>query len=125
MRSLKVLVVDDEQGIRDLLRDALARHGHTVVCAENGVEAVARAASADPDVVFLDIRMPKGDGLTALKEIRSLKPSVPVVLITGCSRREFTGEAFDLGSSLCLVKPFSTRDVIGALDVLVLEDKAA
>ena len=118
MRPLRILVVDDEQGIRDLLRDAFAQKGHNVTCAENGVEAIARVASSRVDAVFLDVRMPKGDGLTALKEMKTLWPSLPVVMITGCNQCDFTKEAFRLGTFACLIKPFSVRDLVAMLDVL-------
>ncbi len=121
MKPLGILVADDEAGIRELLHDALGSVGHKVVCAENGVEAVARIADEQIDVVFLDIRMPKGDGITALKAILELRPSLPVVMITGCGQAETIDETLANGSFACLVKPFSIRDVLGILDVLQLQ----
>lgn len=118
MKPLGILVVDDEQGIRDLMRDALSLEGHQVVCAQNGTEAIELLLSNKVDVVFLDIRMPKGDGLTALREIRRLNPALPVVMITGCGKRQVIDEAIRLGCDACLIKPFSMRDVVGMLEVL-------
>ena len=80
MKAMKILVADDEPGIRDLISEALSAHGHTVLAAENGVEAVACLAGESVDVVFLDIRMPRGDGLTALKEMLMMSESKLVVL---------------------------------------------
>jgi DNA-binding NtrC family response regulator len=100
-------------------------HGHRVRCAENGVDALAVLAENRMEVVFLDIRMPNGDGLTALKEMRRLKPGLPVVMITGCGKRETIDQALDLGSFACLVKPFSIRDVVGMLEVLGLTQAKA
>ena len=118
MKPLGILVVDDEQGIRDLMRDALSLEGHQVICAQNGTEAIELLSSNKVDVVFLDIRMPKGDGLTALREIRRLNPALPVVMITGCGKRQVIDEAIQLGCDACLIKPFSMRDVVGMLEVL-------
>ena len=118
MKHLRILVADDEPGIRSLIQDALSLRGHNVTCAENGVEALALIASGPFDVLFLDIRMPKGDGLTALKEVRRIRPSMPVIMITGCGKRETIDEALGLGSMACLVKPFSMRDVVAMLDVV-------
>jgi two-component system response regulator AtoC len=118
MKPLGILVVDDEQGIRDLMRDALSLEGHRVMCAQNGTEAIELLSSNKVDVVFLDIRMPKGDGLTALREIRRLNPALPVVMITGCGKRQVIDEAIQLGCDACLIKPFSMRDVVGMLEVL-------
>jgi len=117
MKSSKVLVADDEPGIRSLIEDALSRYGHEVQCVENGVDAIKALSNNSFDVVFLDIRMPNGDGLTALKEIRSLWPNLSVVMITGCGQPEMIDKSMDLGSLACLVKPFSMRDVLGMLDV--------
>lgn len=126
MRPLDVLVADDEKGIRDLLKDALTRQGHSVTCASNGVEALAQVAARDLDTVFLDIRMPNGDGLTVLREIKAMRPGLPVVMITGCGDQVVKGEALSGGCCACLIKPFSTRDVLGMLDVVEsLLDEAA
>lgn len=116
MRQLNVLVVDDEPGIRELISDALSRHGCAVSCAENGVEAVARVAEYHSDIVFLDIRMPKGDGITALREIHKLWPELPVILITGGTDPETLKNVFEMGASACLIKPFSLADIAHMLD---------
>ena len=124
MKSLSILVVDDEPGITELIRDALTMHGHNVICAQNGVEALGLMASNQVDVVYLDIRMPKGDGVTALKEIRKLWPSLPVIMITGCGHRDAIDETLGLGAFACLVKPFSIKDVLGMLDVLGFDEES-
>ena len=111
MKAMKILVADDEPGIRDLISEALSAHGHTVLTAENGVEAVACLAGESVDVVFLDIRMPRGDGLTALKEMRRLWPELPVVMITGGCRRDEVEQGFALGAFSCSLKPFSLNDI--------------
>jgi len=115
---MKILVVDDEPEARRLIRDALSRDGHVVLEAENGLEAVASLDAEPVDAVFMDIRMSRGDGLTALERIRALYPSLPVVMITGCGRNDMIEEAIRLGAVACLVKPFSMGDVVGMLDVL-------
>ena len=116
MRQMSVLVVDDEPGIRELISDALSERGCAVSCAENGVEAVARVAESHPDIVFLDIRMPKGDGITALREIHKLWPELPVILITGGADPAILKNAFQIGASACLIKPFSINDIAHMLD---------
>ena len=116
MKSMRILVADDEPGIRLLLHDALIRYGHEVACVENGTEAVEFVLNNQVDAVFMDIRMPKGDGVWALKEIRKTHADLPVVMITGCSQREFIDETMEHGSLACLIKPFSIRDIIGMLE---------
>lgn len=118
MKQLNVMVVDDEPGIRDLFRDVIAMRGHRAICASNGTEALEMLQADQVDVVFLDIRMPNGDGISTLKHIRTLKPMPKVVMITGDGNREAVDEAMGLGSMLCLMKPFSIRDVTGLLDLV-------
>ena len=118
MRRLSVMIVDDEAGIRDLFNDVITVRGHQVICAGSGSEALDKLRANRVDVIFLDIRMPNGDGISTLKQIRKLKPMPQVVMITGSGRRDAVDVAMDLGSSLCLMKPFSMRDVTGVLDVL-------
>lgn len=117
MKSSKVLVADDEPGIRSLIVDALSRYGHEVHCAENGIDAIIELSHSRFDVVFLDIRMPKGDGLTTLKEIRKQWPGIKVIMITGYAQSEMVDKSMDLGSIACLIKPFSMRDVISMLEL--------
>ncbi len=118
MKTYKVLVVDDESGVRELISDVLKQEGHEVICAENGVEAIAMFAGNEIDVMFLDIRMPKGDGLTTLKVIRSRWPEIPVIIITGCGQHEMLEDAIRLGAMACLKKPFGINDIIGMLEYI-------
>ena len=118
MKQLSVMVVDDEPDIRDLFRDVITMRGHQAICAENGAEALAKLQANRVDVIFLDIRMPNGDGISTLRQVRKLKPMPKVVMITGCGQHEAIDEAMELGSLLCLMKPFSIRDVTGVLEVV-------
>lgn len=118
MKQLNILVADDEPGILSLMNDALTRYGHKVTCAENGIEAVEILKNGKYDIIFLDIRMPRGDGLTALKQIQSKWPTIPVVIITGCGQRDLIDEVVNLGSFACLVKPFSIKDVIAMIQCI-------
>lgn len=114
--KLRVLIVDDERGIRDLLSEVISSEGHQVLCADSGIEALDRLSSSSIDIVFLDVRMPRGDGMTALKEIHSLWPNLPVIMITGGGNREIMIKARELGAVACMIKPFSMVDVIDMLD---------
>lgn len=125
MKSLKVLVVDDEPGIRQLMADALSAQGHAAMCAKNGVEAVASLAVLSVDVVFLDIRMPRGDGLVALAKIKRLWPGLPVVMITGGGRHDEIEQGFRLGANACILKPFSLRELAETMESLASEAQEA
>lgn len=116
MNPLNILVVDDEEGIRDLLYDVLSLNGHNVLRAENGIEALSVISSNPMDVVYLDILMPNGDGLTALRKIRAQWPTISVIIITGCGDRKAVDRTMEIGAFACLAKPFGVKDIIGILE---------
>jgi len=118
MEPLNILVADDELGVRELLYDVLTMHGHNVTCVENGTHALCVLSCCSIDVVYLDLRMPNGDGVSTLKLIRERHPSVPVIIITGSGIGELIDQTMELGAAACLPKPFSISDVIGMLDVV-------
>ena len=84
-RMLKVLVVDDEADMCELLSEALQLEGHEVTCARDGVEAMARASAVAFDVVLTDMRLPGLDGLTLFRELRRASPSTDVIVMTGAA----------------------------------------
>jgi DNA-binding response OmpR family regulator len=93
----KILVVDDEENIRELYRDELAEEGYRVEMAENGTQALAKFESFRPDLVTLDVMMPGMDGIEVLRRIREKDPSVPVLLLTafGEFKQDFSTWASD------------------------------
>lgn len=93
----KILVVDDEEYIRELYRDELAEEGYRVELAEDGQEALAKMAIFRPDLVTLDVKMPGLDGIEVLRRIREKDASVPVLLVTafGEFRQDFNTWASD------------------------------
>ena len=93
----KVLVVDDEESIRELYRAELADEGYAVALAADGVEALGLLESFRPDLVTLDVKMPGVDGIEVLRRIRVKNPTIPVVLLTafGEFRQDFNTWASD------------------------------
>ncbi|MBM4039011.1 MAG: response regulator [Planctomycetes bacterium] len=94
----KVLIVDDEADMRDFAQAALEDDGYQFVFAADGVEAVERAAAEKPDLIVMDVQMPKKDGFAALYDIRrdpALR-AIPVILLTGIAEK--TGVRFDAGT---------------------------
>jgi two-component system, response regulator PdtaR len=104
-KPLRVLIVDDQESIRELLRRQLEKIGHTVVGkASNGMQAIELTRSLQPDIVLMDIEMPKMDGLEATKKILEKYPR-PVVLLTSHDDPEMVRQAGKVGAGAYLLKP--------------------
>ena len=117
----RVLVVDDAEDIRMLLRLRLDRSGEYQVVGEagDGMDAVEQAKKLQPDVVLLDIAMPRMDGLEALPLIREAVPGVRVIVLSGFSRETLEQDALAAGADRYLLKGTHTRELLEAIsDVL-------
>jgi len=106
MKRLRIFIADDESIIRIDLREMLTEMGHEVVGeAATGEEAVRKIAELDPDLIFLDIKMPALDGLEALRKINEQK-LYPVIILTAFSQKDLIEKAVKLGAKAYVVKPF-------------------
>ncbi|HUP38748.1 MAG TPA: sigma-54 dependent transcriptional regulator [Vicinamibacterales bacterium] len=103
----RILVIDDEVGIRDSMRRTLEYQGYQFVGASSGPEGLALIDRDPPDLVFLDIKMPGMDGLEVLDQIKAKHPEVPVVMVSGHGTAQNAFEARDKGASGFIEKPFS------------------
>jgi len=103
--SKKILVVDDEKAICEILEEFLSLFGHSVTSANSGADAIEVVHRARPDVVFLDIRMPGMSGLDVLKEIKALDSSVRVIMISAFGDEETESMARELGADGYIQKP--------------------
>ena len=106
-----ILVADDTQSIRNTLSILLAEEGHTVRLAANGEETLAEYAKRRPDMLLLDIMMPKKNGYKVLKQIRQNDPSLPVIFLSAKGSPADVAMGLNLGSDDYLPKPFD-RDVL-------------
>ena len=116
----KILVIDDEQGIRGLLDTLLSRKGYDVVLAENGPKGFNTFLRERPDVIVLDLKMPGMDGLTVLQQVRSLHPSQPVIILTGAGTPEAERQVRALGVTEFVEKEFSLHLLGDALKRLLV-----
>jgi response regulator NasT len=113
----RVLIAEDEALIRLDLAEMLRDEGYDVVGeAGDGQEAVDLAESLRPDLVIMDVKMPRRDGIDAAAEIAA-KRIAPVVLLTAFSQRDLVEKARDAGAMAYLVKPFSISDLMPAIEV--------
>ncbi len=115
----KILVIDDEQGIRNLLDTLLSRKGYHVVLADGGRKGVELFRRERPDVVVLDLNMPEMGGVAVLQQIRTLKPVQPVIVLTGAGTPEKEQQVHALGVSEFVEKEFSLHLLGDALKRLL------
>ena len=107
-----VLVVDDEVNLCRILGAKLSRSGYNVVAVHDGLQAVEKVRESDFDVVLLDLILPKMDGLTALAEIRNMRSTLPVIIISACENADTVAQAKDHGVSAYVNKPFDLDDLV-------------
>ena len=103
----KVLLIDDEEGIRNLLDTLLRRKGYDVVLADGGRKGLELIRREHPDVVVLDLKMPEMDGMTVLTQIRHTDQKLPVIILTGAGTPETERQVYALGVSEFVEKEFS------------------
>jgi DNA-binding NarL/FixJ family response regulator len=115
--ALRVLVVDDEPIVRDMLAEVLGDAGINVIGqASDGIEGVALARTSQPDAILLDIRMPNLDGLAAGRQIRETDPYVRIVFFSAYDDPALKQEAQAVGASTLLVKGCPLGEIVDALN---------
>ncbi|MFE3326649.1 response regulator transcription factor [Streptomyces sp. NPDC059176] len=115
----RILIVDDEPAVREALQRSLAFEGYGTEVAADGVEALAKVASYDPHLVVLDVQMPRMDGLTAARRIRSAGSTLPILMLTA---RDTVGDrvtGLDAGADDYLVKPFELDELFARIRALL------
>ena len=113
--QFSILVVDDNENIREVLAVILSGSGYRCESAKNGVEAMQRVRQARFDAVVTDLEMPEMDGIALTREIRQHFSSLPVMVMTGHSDEEYRESAFRAGAKEFLSKPFDISDLIKKL----------
>lgn len=113
----RILVVDDEEPVRNVLITFLTRKGYEVEEAGSGPNALAQLERFKPHLVLLDIRMPGMDGIEVLKAIKQRAPDVTVIMVTATSDNEVGRQALALGASDYVMKPFSFEQLDNQLTV--------
>ncbi|WP_075397559.1 response regulator transcription factor [Domibacillus antri] len=110
-KEMKILVVDDEERIRRLLRMYLERENYIIDEAADGEEALAKATEGDYDCILLDLMMPGKDGIEVCRELRETK-ATPVIMLTAKGEEANRVQGFEVGTDDYIVKPFSPREVV-------------
>ncbi len=107
-----ILIVDDEQSIIDILVYNLKKEGYNTIEANDGVTAVEMAIEQKPSLILLDIMLPKMDGLTACKKIKSAIPNVPILILSAKDEELDKIVGLELGADDYITKPFSVRELM-------------
>ena len=117
MKKFHVLIVDDEQRILNFLSSKLRASGYEIITASDGVEALEQVQAQEPDLVVLDILMPKKDGFETLKELRTFS-SVPVIVLSAKGTNADKVKGLSLGADDYLGKPFSPDELIARIEAV-------
>ena len=123
MQKEKILVVDDDKNICDLLRMYLEKEGYTVVLAHNGVDAVSVFGSESPDLVLLDIMLPQLDGWQVCREIRKTSET-PIIMVTAKDETFDKVLGRELGADDYVTKPFDTKEIVARIKAVLRRTSA-
>ena len=115
----RVLVVDDDKAVRESLRRSLEFNGYEVALANDGAEALAGIGATDPDVVIMDVMMPRLDGIETTKALRTAKNDVPILVLTARDAVGDRVEGLDAGADDYLTKPFALQELLARLRALL------
>ena len=120
----KILVVDDEKNIRLVVGKSLEKAGYDVEYAVDGVEAVDKANNISPDLILLDLRLPKMNGFLVLEALKSdaATEEIPVIILSALSEEDDVQKAISSGAEDFLVKPISQSDLLAAVEENILEE---
>ena len=115
----KILIVDDEANIREVIREYSEFKGFNVTEAVDGMDAVEKVKNNDFDIIILDIMMPRLDGFSACKEIKKIK-QIPIIMLSARGEEYDKLFGFELGIDDYVVKPFSPKELMARVDAVLL-----
>ncbi len=124
MDDVQILVVDDDEAVRDSLRRSLSFEGYAVRTAVDGVEALAEVEAQMPDLVILDVQMPRMDGLEVCRRLRAGGHDVPVLMLTARDATSDRVTGLDVGADDYLPKPFALEELLARLRALLRRSAA-
>jgi two-component system response regulator (stage 0 sporulation protein F) len=107
----KILIVDDQYGIRILLNEVLQKEGYETFQAANGVQALDLFAKHSPDLVLLDMKIPGMDGIEILKRMKEINENVKVIVMTAYGELDMIQETKELGALMHFAKPFDIDEI--------------
>ncbi|MFK4304992.1 MULTISPECIES: response regulator [unclassified Paenibacillus] len=124
MEKKKVLIVDDQNGIRILLMEVFGSEGYETFQAANGKIALEIVEKEPPDLVLLDMKIPGMDGLEILKHLKTMNPDIKVIMMTAYGELDMIKEATELGALMHFTKPFDIDEMRIAVNKQLRSDEA-
>ncbi len=118
-KRTRILIVEDEPAMVAGLRDNLEFEGYEVISADNGVDGLERAMTDDPDLVLLDVMMPRMSGLDVCKQLKAKRPSVPIIMLTARGQEIDKVVGLELGADDYVTKPFSIRELMARVKAVL------
>jgi two-component system alkaline phosphatase synthesis response regulator PhoP len=115
----KILIVEDEPNMVSGLRDNFEFEGYQVITAADGVSGLDRALSDSPDLVILDVMMPRMSGLDVCKQLKSKKPAIPIIMLTARGQEVDKVVGLELGADDYVTKPFSIRELLARVKAVL------
>jgi DNA-binding response OmpR family regulator len=115
----KILIVEDEPNMVAGLRDNFEFEGHQVITAADGVAGLERAIAESPDLVILDVMMPRMSGLDVCKQLKSKRPSIPIIMLTARGQEVDKVVGLELGADDYVTKPFSIRELLARVKAVL------
>lgn len=120
--SGKILIVDDQKGVRRLLEELFKKEGWEVRSAGDGLEAIQKVEELVPDLILMDVKMPNMNGLEATHEIMERNSGIPIIMMTAYGEIEVVKQALDAGVKRCISKPFDIMALRDMVNKLMMEE---
>ncbi len=115
----KILIVEDEPNMVAGLRDNFEYEGYQVIAAQDGVEGLERALAESPDLIVLDVMMPRMSGLEVCKRLKAQRPSMPIIMLTARGQEVDKVVGLELGADDYITKPFSVRELLARIKAVL------
>jgi DNA-binding response OmpR family regulator len=119
MKPPRIVLVEDEPAIRRGVADVLRHSGYEVIEAGDGDRGLTEASRPDIDLVLLDLMLPRKDGLAVLRELRQIRPAVPVIILTAKGSEDDRVRGLKMGADDYVVKPFSARELLARVEAVL------
>ncbi|PWH82135.1 DNA-binding response regulator [Algibacter marinivivus] len=122
-KPIKILLAEDEAALGQIIKESLETRGFEVILCENGEVALKKYQTETPEILVLDVMMPKKDGFTLAKDIRNIDGAIPIIFLTAKSQTQDVVEGFSIGGNDYLKKPFSIEELIVRINNLLNRTK--